>query len=660
MTNYAFPYPFLPVSGKVIDANASTLRFRDLTDMAGSISVCIYDQDTQAIATGSGNGTKFFIGYSSEHTKDFIDKYLFGNQVARGNNYWGFKGSDVISFEYSDPTYTNSERWVWGWSGTDGCNKPLPKFLCGKPYGIRIRAYGNEVGKRWNGDFVREYYSDPIKCSGDTTNCVNGVCPPEYVDPYTVVKSIATKINNDFETKQLHIKARVINADYTPTIANMHIYQLIVSDDGSDNALAAVQKTVPKPFEVSRVNRVGIVSVYEACAATSPAVFQPDPNGYFTKNCNGCEETLSNATYYDVYKVVVTVGDAGDIDTEGERTSLINSTTSSYSGTNGTYVSHNGTELVFTFRKAKGAAAPTPAGNDVITQEPGQFTLTMPSTISWTQKCDAYRTTRNLCITLPRKDCTAGNRLAELKAFYASYPLVDADNMTDTGGNDCEDTYQVTQYSKGCMTDSCLAADTPEFDDLGAYEDAAWQVVTGAVPAYDADTKVGLEISINFPKKAVTDDDEYNPWEHDDDLQPTRLEVTVLYDPFSDLPDFSEIPIARRVTRVSHASQTGGQILRSYIKANAYMAFGEDYNTPEYRKKLGSNLRKQVDRTSPYRVYYLKFKVNRGNVNFHQKGEIVEIPFAISMTRPDKMAKLEAAILSPLSKFGVTLQKRDI
>ena len=87
---------------------------------------------------------------------------------------------------------------------------------------------------------------------------------------------------------------------------------------------------------------------------------------------------------------------------------------------------------------------------------------------------------------------------------------------------------------------------------------------------------------------------------------------------------------------------------------------GEDYNTPEYRKRLGSNLRKQVDRTSPYRVYYLKFKVNRGNVNFHQKGEIVEIPFAISMTRPDKMAKLEAAILSPLSKFGVTLQKRDI
>ena len=43
-----------------------------------------------------------------------------------------------------------------------------------------------------------------------------------------------------------------------------------------------------------------------------------------------------------------------------------------------------------------------------------------------------------------------------------------------------------------------------------------------------------------------------------------------------------------------------------------------------------------------------------------KKGEIVEIPFAISMTRPDKMAKLEAAILSPLSKFGVTLQKRDI
>ena len=75
MSNYSYPYPFLPISGNIIDGSSSKVRFRDLTDMAGSISVGIYDNDTQSVATGSGNGKKFFIGYSSEHTKDFLDKF---------------------------------------------------------------------------------------------------------------------------------------------------------------------------------------------------------------------------------------------------------------------------------------------------------------------------------------------------------------------------------------------------------------------------------------------------------------------------------------------------------------------------------------------------------------------------------------------------------
>ena len=663
MKGYTYSYPFLPVSGQVIDSASTKLRFRELSDLAGSISVGIYDADTQSIATGSGNGNKFFIGYSSEHTKDFIDKYLHGATLAKGNTGWDFKGNDVMSFEYSDPTYLRNERYVIGWSGTDGCDEALPKFKTGKPVGVKIRAYGPEISKRWNGDFVREYYSKSFP-RVDTSGCVNGQCPDEFVSPKEVFKSIAEKINSDYETKQIYLKARVISSDYSTTVANMNIYEIAVQDAGDNNALAKVQATVPKPFKVERVNRVGLVSVYNVCSLTAPEDFQPDPQGYFTTDCDGCNQVLSGATYYDVYTVTVTADAATDIDTEGKRDTIISTKTTGYGGTDGTYVSHDGTELVFTFRKVAGTAAPTAAGTDEISAEVGSaFTLAMPDVIEWTEKCDAYRTSRELCITLPRLDCATGNRLQELKDFYASYPDVDADNITVTSTSDCQDTYKMTQYGEGCLTDSCLAAATDSFADVSAYEDSAWTpVVVASSTAFDPDSvgavKAGLEISVNFPKTFVNDD-EFNPWKDNTDLEPVRLEVSMIYDPFDELPGFGDIPVGKRVSKASSIRQSGFTILQQYIKANgAYQPFGMDYKKAEFRRVLDSNLRQQVERTSPYRVYYLKVRINRNNTNITQKAEIAEITFAVPLTRPDKMAKLEAAILAPLSRFGVELKKR--
>ena len=76
------------------------------------------------------------------------------------------------------------------------------------------------------------------------------------------------------------------------------------------------------------------------------------------------------------------------------------------------------------------------------------------------------------------------------------------------------------------------------------------------------------------------------------------------------------------------------------------------------RRVLDSNLRKQVDRNSSYRYYYLKVKIDRNNSNWSQQAEIAEFVFTVPVSRPDKMLKLESAILAPLSKFGVVLNKR--
>lgn len=593
MKNYRYPYPFIVVSGSVVDSTSPKTHFADLEAMAGTVSTGIYAADTLSIATGAGNSKKFFVGYSSPHTKDFLDKYLFGAMAPQGEPYWQFKGEDVISFEYSDPSKFSNERVVIGWSGSDGCNQKLPEFYCGYSYGIRVRAYGNEVTKRWGNDYIKEYWSKALPC---TTPCVGVNCVPDRVNTKAVLTDLATQINGDYNGNFIPVKARVISSDYAAQTANMNIYQLVVQDDGSDMALGLVQQTIPAS-RVKRVNRIKTTSIYEVCSATAPAAFTPAPYTYTTEDCDGCEEL------------------------------------------------------------------------------PG-VTIT-PATVAWTVKCTAYRMQRELCITLRKKECveddpgTVGvdesDRLAELKAFYTNYPNLvgtgGVPTITKTAGTACEDVYKVSQYSTGCMTDTCLAADTAKFEDLGGYDTGVWTVVEPAIPAYNAGQKAGLEISLAFDEEVVSDE-EFSP-NSPSALEPVRLEVTFLFPQdinvygSNSLHKIENAPIGRKVSHAIPQSQTGVQVMRQFIDSQAYTAFGEDYQDATQRRVFNSNLRAQVNRFSKYRLYYLQFKVSRGNINFGQEPEVVEVVWAVDRSRPDLMTKLENAVLSPFgTKFGLTLKKR--
>lgn len=591
MINYRYQYPFLPVSGQVLDGTSTKTHYLDLKSLAGTVNVGIYNFDTLNIATAAGNGKKFFIGYSSEHTKEFFDKYQFGGKLPRGANYWAFKGQDVLSFEYSDPHFVANERAVIGWSGADGCYQANQKFECGKVYGVRVRVYGNEIYKRWNGDFIRDFFSDEVPCKNDTTNCVNGVCPKEYVNQDLIYKSIAKKINNDYEAQTINLKARVISSNYAaPQTYNMNIYQLVVTDDGSNHALGLVQQTVPAPFVATRTMRLGLQSVYQVCSNVTPANFTPEPLVNIPADCDDCPPTLP-------------------------------------------------------------------------------LTTTAQTAIAWSEICDAYRVQRTLCITLRRPECAEDpdgtgpltaptDRLAELKAFYAHYPNLDAAGITKTSGTACEDTYQIKQWSNGCMTDSCSAADTATFDELGSYDNMAWKEVVAATPVYNENIKAGLEVSISFAERVVSDE-EFDPYADNTQLEPVRIELSFIYEPFNEFPNIGEIPLGKSVRKMTKARQSGFDTLQQYLGSGVYEVWGTDYQNPALRRVFDSNRRKQVDRTAPYRYYYLQFKVDRGNKNWDQKSEVVEVVFAIPFTRPDKMAKLEAAILAPLASFGVALKKRD-
>lgn len=751
MINHRFPVPLIPVTGRVLTGASNPVLFGDLMDLAGSVSIGLYDADTNAIATSTGNGKVFYIGYSSEHTKDFLDKWFFGMQLPKGAPGWKFKGEDVIKFEYSEPQRTKAEKWVLGYDGTTGCNETIPTFECGKVYGIRIIANGSPIFRRWAKTLEHEIFSDPI-CCGDSS-CSTG-CPDDKIDCEAIVNEFASKINNHVELAQIGITARAITSDYAAPSMTINKYTLVTYDNGDNKALGAVQLQVGSKGVVSRTarNNDTAQSTYEYFGTSAAADFVPAvsfsiatcdvcPAGYTTvpssnvyrisRPLAGTEDlsgTVARQTFADLvgtaYETATKItfdGTVTNVDvvadtitltahgfetgdkvtySNGGGTSITGITTATdyfvikvdddtvslattyalaIAGTArdlsvvGVGASHSLTPVITAafLAQANGNAIielTTPGGVELtallsdsatLTEEVGTTCTPAAATpIAWTVTSGVgWRGTRDLCISLNRLDCTDGDRLAELQAFYANNPLYVADSLALVAGDGCRDSYTLTQYADGFSTDGCLSSQPAVFSDFGGYDNATWEVVPVALPAYDENKKCGIEITAVIPEKYFSDCamELKDYWED----EPIRLEVMWIHDAYTKWPSdcVTSFPAAKRTQVGQVANQSGEWLLREYIKAGAYENFSCDYDNPRLREILDSNRRQQVDRRAFYRIYYLQANTYRKAYNFGQHPETFEAMIAFKEGDP-KAAEFELAFGSVLSKFGVSLKKR--
>lgn len=750
MINHRFPVPLIPVTGRVLTGASDPVLFGDLYDLAGSVSIGLYDADTNAIATASGNGKVFFIGHSSEHTKDFLDKWVFGMQLPTGFG-WKFKGSDVVKFEYSDPQRIQAEKWVLGYDGTAGCNDTVPNFECGKVYGVRIVASGSPVFRRWAKTLEHEIFTDPICCGVD--NCTSG-CVDDRIDCTRIVKSLAERINNHVELAQIGVKARYLTNDYVAPSMTVNKYTLTINDDGSNRALGLVQLNAGTKGTVTRVSYDSstVTSVYQYYGTSAASAFAPVV-GFGIATCNACPATFTTVPSFDVYRVVRplagtedlsdssaqqtfanVIGTAYEVDTRvtfnGE-VAAVNVTDNTITevahgfetGDKVTYANGGGTsitgittatdyyvikvdadtiKLATTFALAiagtgrdltvvgvgnahtltpvitatfmsqvNGTAIvelQTPSGVELTAILSDSVTLTeevtttctptAASTVAWVATAGVgYREIRELCISLTRGDCGAGDRLAELQAFYANNPLYVADSLALVAGDDCRDSYTLDQYADGFSTDGCLSSEPGVFSDFGGYENQTWEVVVPAAAAFDADKRCGLEVTAVIPEKYYSDCamELKDYWED----EPIRLEVAWIFDAYTSFPEACsiEFPAAKRTQVGKVANQTGEWLLREYIKAGAYENFSCDYDNPRMREILDSNRRQQIDRKAFYRVYYLQANTYRKAYNFGQHPESFEAMIAFK-EGDTKAAEFELAFGSVLSKFDVSLKKR--
>ena len=339
MINHRFPVPLIPVTGKVLNGTNGPALFGDLYDLAGSVSIGLYDADTNALATASGNGKVFYIGYSSEHTKDFLDKWFFGMQLPKGAPGWKFKGDDVIKFEYSDPLKTKAEKWVLGYDGSVGCNDTIPAFECGKVYGVRILASGSPVFRRWAKVLEHEIFTDPICCGDDS--CSTG-CPEDKIDCEAIVKEIASKINNHVELAQIGIKARYLTNTYSAPVMTVNKYTLITYDGGDNKALGAVQLQVGALGKVVRVARDNDTaqSTYEYFGTVQAPDFVPAVS-FAIATCDVCPNGYTSAPAKNTYKVIRPLSGAEDLSTPAAKQTYADLVGTAYE--TATAVTFNGT-----------------------------------------------------------------------------------------------------------------------------------------------------------------------------------------------------------------------------------------------------------------------------------------------------------------------------
>ncbi len=318
MINHRFPVPLIPVTGRVLTGASNPVLFGDLMDLAGSVSIGLYDADTNAIATASGNGKVFYIGFSSEHTRDFLDKWVFGMQLPKGAPGWKFKGDDVIKFEYSDPQRVKSEKWVLGYDGSTGCNDTIPNFECGRVYGVRIVASGSPVFRRWAKLLEHEVFTDPICCGTD--DCTTG-CVDDRVDCERVVRSLAERINSNVELAQIGIKARYLTNDYSAPSMTVNKYTLTVFDDGSNKALGNVQLQVGALGKVTRVsyNSDVVTSVYEYYGTAAAANFVPNVAFAAADECGVCPAGYTTVASGDIYRVTRPLAGTEDLNSAVDR-----------------------------------------------------------------------------------------------------------------------------------------------------------------------------------------------------------------------------------------------------------------------------------------------------------------------------------------------------
>jgi hypothetical protein len=316
------------------------------------------------------------------------------------------------------------------------------------------------------------------------------------------------------------------------------------------------------------------------------------------------------------------------------------------------FLSQNGSVASVRLVVPKGATV-TALLSDTVTKVGSTVAVCVPAAatpIAWVEGDQRYKSQRTLTLTLER-DCAGTNRLAELQAFYANDPSIVAGTIAVRTAGTCNDIYEVDQYSDECSVDNCLSEAEISFKELQSFEGFVWEEDV-AVDNSEA-VLVGIRLTAAYEDTRFGGCS-FNPSDYYS-VRPLKLEITE----FDDSGNACAVQVpSRKIRNVGMATQSGEWVIRQFINANKYKAFGEFYMDPRLREVLDANIHEVVDRDKHYVCYFLKVRQNRlyQNHNADYSPEIFEFMFAFP--EGTDTSAFELLIEQVSSQFGIYLEDR--
>lgn len=398
-----------------------------------------------------------------------------------------------------------------------------------------------------------------------------------------------------------------------------------------------------------------------------PAAFAPT-QGISLADCAGaCPNGWTTTAAADIWEVERPVLPTTDLSTAALKQTYADTIASAYSGANAKFLSLTNGNAKVEISKTVGAAVNALASDIVYKVRTMEAYCTPPagSTIAWVAAGDRYKIKRTLCMTL-QKTCGSANRLTELQAQYNQDPTVVPGSLVVRTAGECNDVYEIQQWSQECSVDGCLTKPLNTFAPLHGFE--GFQFAECPCPApeeEDTDVRVGVVVTAAY-ESTTFGGPSFSPVDYYS-VKPLRVEITQLVggpgmvggqwgtgegnpckNPFHSAP----------LQYGKMSTQSGEFIIREYIRAKRYSVHGEFYHDVRLREVLDSNAIEVVNTKIPYVTYHLKVKQNRSGQN-HTADFSPEIyEFVIAIPQSVNATAFEKYFENITSQNGVYLQDR--
>lgn len=594
---------FFPNSLRKVFIGAGPIRTTGSTADLKAGELGLFDAETfKALASGATytKNPKVILAQGSFHQKDVLA--LGHGGLKESIKSRPIEGSHITEWRLANPKRAKNHIITVGYDGAD-----VTKTLATEKdtvYKLRITVKGSPVSR-----FIQhDLYHDFIVTTECADECTDTCTDPT---PCNFVAEEFTKQINAHPYISPFVKAEAIYDCTTPAAppsVEHDVYQLSVCDTGDAFAQSEVERQYPD-YDVTRISRVNAISTYEICIPTADGA----PDDFTTENIRLVPNCTTCPTGYTLvgtlYKVEVKredAGDAGAITTiNGDYTGEVSASTTrvSYEFGTSTYI------LYFTTAAAAQTAVDSPVGTDIVIMAGSINSVCVqdtPTTISWVDAGDRYKTTRTLTLTLA-KDCGGNDRLTELQAFYANDTTLASAISVQTAG-ECADIYTTTQYNNECLLDPCASHDNPTFDTLQSFEGQVWVAEDPELTGTDCVCGIRLESAYIETKFGECS---FDPLDH------YELEIPKIYvSQIDDSGDRCETvwPVTELQTPVS-ALGTGEYVKRELID---FMRYRQEYfqcpqgNRMNETQDINSWI-SAVDVNKFYKIYYLVHNVPYNN-----------------------------------------------